>query len=42
MAKKKVEEEVGHMDCFFGWGSTSFWPLSEVVSDYYDVLVAFV
>ena len=42
MAKEEVEEEICHINCFFCWRSTSFWPLGEVVSDYNDVLVALV
>ena len=42
MAKEEIEEEICHINCFFCWRSTSFWPLGEVVSDYNDVLVALV
>ena len=42
MAKEEVEEEICHINCFFCWRSTNFWPLGEVVSDYNDVLVALV
>ena len=40
MVEKEIKEEVGHMNSLFGRGSTSFRPLGEIVSDYYDVFVS--
>ena len=40
MAEEKVKEKVRYVTSLLCWGSTSFRPLGEVVSDYYDVLVS--